>query len=241
MLKNHRKIIIHTALLIAGACHLIAAHAANAWDATNDFTAATTTNPNGVWSYGYNPASIDGYQFQVFDTFTTAEGVIPIWLDSTYNALNTPSFLKNVTSSPLNNGIEPGQISLHPGPVPNGDEAILRFTAPEISSYKVDAQFFFGDTGETDAWIVKNGDFASPLSTLGITSVNPAFSTVDLQLNAGDTIDFVVGNHGEFHFDSTPLSVQISSVPVPGAAWLFGSGAMALLASFKRRSIRAIV
>ncbi len=222
--------------MLLGALNFSAVNAATIWDSANEFTPLTTTNPNGVWSYGYNPASIAGYQFKAFDLFSVVAygGSGPGWVDSTYNVFTTPSLGKNVTSSPLY-GIQPGQISLHPGVAANGDEAILRFIAPTTASYNINAQFFAGDGGETDAWIVKNGLFTSPLVALGITSNNPVFSTSALLLAAGDSLDFVVGNHGSFSGDSTPLSVQISQVPLPGAAWLMLSGLVRLL-GVKRRN-----
>lgn len=112
-------------------------------------------------------------------------------------------------------GVNTGQISLHPGPVANKDSAILRFTAPADAIYTAYGKFFSGDKGETDAWIVKNGDFTSPLKSLGVTSKNPIF-TVSEFLKAGDTLDFVVGNHGNYSYDNTPITVQISSFALPG-------------------------
>lgn len=83
-----------------------------AWDATADFN-ATTTNPNGVWSYGYDPAATAGYQLKSFDLFTTA-GTLPIaWQDSSYIYSNVPAFEKNTATSRIA-GTLPGQIALHP-------------------------------------------------------------------------------------------------------------------------------
>ena len=175
---------------------------ATVWDAASDFTLLTTANPNGVWSYGYDPASAVGYQFKAFNQFSAAVGSSIIWVDGSYVTLNTPSLYKNLSSSSVV-GILPGQISLHPGPTSNGDAAILRFTAPATGSYGVNAQFFAGDTSETDARVVLNGNFNSALQFFGVTSTNPIFSAGALALAAGDTLDFVVGNAGSFFFDST--------------------------------------
>jgi hypothetical protein len=184
------------------------------WNAATDFNAATFTNPNSVWSYGYDPAAIAGYQLKLFNLFTTT-GAFPIaWQDSTYVSLSTPTFAKNTSSSILF-GAQPGQIALHPGPAANGDAAILRFTAPQSGQYSIIAQFLAGDAGETDALIVLNNNIASPLSNLGITSLNPTYSVAALALSAGDTVDFVVGNRGFYNGDTTPLSVLISAVPEP--------------------------
>ena len=201
---------------------------AETWDATDNFTALTTSNPNGAWSYGYDPAATNGYQFKAFDQLTNSGGYSISWLDSTYQLSATPTFGKNL-SGLAQNGLPPGQIALHPGPTPDDDAAILRFTAPDSSLYRIDANFYAGDMSETDAWIVRNGDFANPLSSLGVTSVNPSYVAPSLFLGAGDTLDFVVGNHGSFYNDTTPLSVHIVSVPEPGTFLLALGGLVALI------------
>lgn len=223
---------IISALFFVSAFHVVGAQAAT-WDATSDFI-STSTNPNSVWSYGYDPAITAGYQFKQFDQLSS--GSTPSWTDSSYSSLGTPAFGQNLNATVIN-GLQPGQIYLHPGPTADGDAAILRFTAPESSTYNVFAQFFAGDTSETDAWVIKNGDFSSPLSFLGITSVDPTYTTSGLFLTAGDTLDFVVGNHGSYLFDTTPLTVQISTVPMPAPIWLFGSGLITLLIRLRSRCV----
>lgn len=206
-----------------------------AWDATADFNATTITNPNGVWSYGYDPAAMAGYQLKTFDLFTTA-GTLPLaWQDSSYVYSNAPSFEKNTAASRIA-GTLPGQIALHPGPVANGDAAILRFTAPQTGSYSIRAQFLAGDLGETDAWVVLNNDFLAPLGALGTTNLNPKFSIGALSLAADDTVDFVVGNRGSYFGDTTPLTVQISVVPEPGIPMLLllGLGCIGLRVRARR-------
>jgi hypothetical protein len=222
---------IVAALLFASAFHITSIQAAT-WDAATDFT-STSVNPNSVWSYGYDPAITSGYQFKLFDQFNSSTST-PSWTDATYVSLGTPAFGQNLTSDVIN-GIQPGQVYLHPGPVADGDAAILRFTAPTASTYNVFAQFFVGDISQTDAWIIKNGDFSSPISFLGSTNSNPSFSQ-GVYLTAGDTLDFVVGNHGDYFYDTTPLTVQISAVPMPAPVWLFGSGLATLFIRLKRKS-----
>lgn len=203
--------MLNTNLLIGGLFAIFAAvnsHASTIWDAADDFSSSTSTNPNGVWNYGYDPASLSGYQFKLFDNFTPDQP--PLWNDSTYSLGRAPAFLKNESGSEIY-GIAPGQISLHPGPAANGDAAILRFVAPYSGRYDINAQFFDGDIGETDAWIVLNNDFAAPQASLGITSIEPVYSVANLMLSAGDSLDFVVGNHGLYSSDNTPLDLQIST------------------------------
>lgn len=197
---------------------------AASWDAAADFS--SVSNPGPVWSYGYDPAALTGYQFKPFD-LVVAESQAIAWRDSTYVSLGTPAFFKNVSGSTLNT-VLPGQVGLHPGPAADDDAAILRFSAPQAGLYAINAQFLAGDFGETDAWVILNGNNLSPVATLGITSVNPTYTTSGLWLNAGDTLDFVVGNHGQYFNDTTPLTVQISAVPEPASAALLAIGLLAL-------------
>jgi Concanavalin A-like lectin/glucanases superfamily len=178
------------------------------WNATADFS--SVSNPNGVWSYGYSPGlfAISGYQLKLFNSHQSQP--VPIWQDSAYSTSSTPSLYFNNSAS-THFGVPPGYVALHPGPVANGDLSILRFTAPSSGVYQVNAKFYVGDFGETEAWIIKNGSFQVPISSLGATSSNPIYTSNGLQLQQGDMLDFVVGNRGEFSGDSTPLTVQISS------------------------------
>lgn len=208
------------------------------WDAAADFATSPPANPSGVWSYGYDPAALPDYQVQIFDSVES--GLAINWHDSSYQSLGTPTVGKNVSAGTIN-GIAPGQFYLHPGPVANGDHAVLRFTAPFATNFKVEGRFFAGDTSETDAWVVKNGDFLSPYAVLGTTSGSPSFSFTGIGLVMGDTLDFVVGNHGSFVFDSTPLDLQISTVPelTAGAMWLCGLACVGALALRRRRGASA--
>lgn len=194
--------------------------AATTWDADADFTPTSITNPNGVWSYGYDPAAVAGYQMKLFDNYVNSS-----WGDQAYSISNTPLFWRD----------ENGQISLHPGQAANDDAAILRFTAPVTTNYIIASQFFSGNTGETDARVIKNGNLGSPLASLGSTNTNPMYSTPSLYLAAGDTLDFVVGNRGDYGSDATPLSVSISAVPEPQSLLLLLAGLPLLVMQLKRR------
>jgi hypothetical protein len=205
-----------------------------AYDAAADFDPQTVTNPNGVWSYGYDPAG-NGYQFKPFDLLQICGGTTLLcWNDSTYIFSNTPWVGKNIGSTPVNT-VLPGQMGFHPGPTPYEDDAILRFTAPSTGQYEVWVQMFRGDAGGTDGWIVLNGDFTTPLASLGHTDFNPVYHNALLVLHAGDTLDAVVGNQGSYFGDSTPLNYRISLVPEPGAPVLLLAGlAFCGLAAWRR-------
>ncbi len=206
------------------------------YDAAADFTPATTTNPNGVWSYGYDAAGDSGsYALVAFDVFDNSPSA-PNWRKNGYNSSGAPTFYKAQTG-PLN-GLVLGQVALHPGPAAtlfvNDDAAILRFTAPGNGLYAVNSQFFASGGGGTTAWVVLNGNFGIPLAALGSTGSSPSYIVPSLALSVGDTLDFVVGNAGSFFSDTTGLNVSISVVPEP-AAWVLWAGGLAALGTLARR------
>lgn len=201
-------------LLVVGSA--IVGRADVIYDAADDYS--DTNNPNGVWSSGYTTGL--GTTLNLFDTSTTYGGPINVWTKSGHVDIGgTPAFLKNYGVPVPGAGTD--EVSLHPSQF--GDYAVLRFTAPVTGEYTLLSQFFEGNTGETDAYVLLNEDTVSPLLYAPQTSVNPSYNTV-LNLTAGDTLDFVVGALGNFDSDLTPLEVQItlSAVPEPTSMALVG-------------------
>jgi hypothetical protein len=192
-------------------------HANTTYDATTDFS--LVSNPNGVWSYGYSHLTAPSYAFTPFNSVSGT-----LWEDSSYNTLSTPSVFLNNTGG-IVNGVAPGQISLNPGPVPNGDFAIVRFTAPTAGTYDVNGQFYAGDVGAMNGYIVLAGNLGTPLETFVNTTNSSIFTPLSLPMTSGETLDFVVGNGGgSFYSGDTPLTATITAVPLPTTAWLLLSG-----------------
>jgi len=98
----------------------------------------------------------------------------------------------------------------------------------------VNSRFFASGTGETTAWVVLNGNFSSPLAALGSTVSSPSYIVPSLALSVGDTLDFVVGNAGDYKFDTTGVNVSNSVVPEP-AVWMLWAGGLAAFGMFARR------
>jgi len=221
-------------LALAGLAALLGQPAAQA--ATHVAAAEmTSTNPSGVWQYGRDDHLTPGYDFVAFDHFDDGPAGHG-WNTPGYQSLGAPGIWIN-TAGATQYGVAHGQLSLHPGPdggSASGDAAILRFTAPSSASWQVSAQFLSGDGGATDAWVVLNGQFGTPLASLGSTGLGVAFHQV-VQMQAGDTLDFAVGNAGSFFGDNTPLVLTVSTVPEPGSAVLLLAGLLGLARRQSRR------
>lgn len=195
-----------------------------AYDAAADFS--EVNNPNGVWSEGYTTSL--GSAFQLFDQFAS-DGVIARWTATSISP-SVPTFFKNVSAAEVLT-VPVGGVALHPG---RGQLAVLRFTAPNAGPFSVMAQFFAGDVGVTDAAILLNDNSAAPILSVASTNTNPSFQSV-IPLQAGDTLDFVVGPAlDDFVSDTTPISVAISLVPEPSALAVLATGLLALATRIRR-------
>ena len=179
------------------------------YDATADFS--LSQNPNGPWTAGWT--STLGSAFNPFTTGAAASNGFQVWNSPAIDTTGL-SFAKNLGA--VQYGIPTGSLTLHPGP--QNQYAVLRFTAPSTGTYDLSAQFFTGDSGDTDANILLNGNASSPLMYAVTTGGNPVFAK-QITLNAGDTLDFVVGSKGSYFSDNTPINIRLTQVtPAAGPA-----------------------
>jgi hypothetical protein len=212
--------------------------AATTWNVTADFPGTvfpgTAPNPNGVWSYGYE-TSLGG----TFSPFTTGNydsnlNNSPYWNTGSGN----PDVWKNLGTT-TNYGVQSGELALHPGGLFSGSDkpfAVVRWTAPTDipadSTITISGAFGAGDTGGVSYYILYDNVSSSPLPFEYINESNTKSFNLTRTVSAGDTIEFIVGpdSNGSNYAGNTPLSVTIglSSVPLPGAVWLLGSGLLGL-------------
>jgi hypothetical protein len=186
------------------------------FDAVQDFG---DQNPNGVWSYGY-ASSIDlGGSFTPYDVYTPSNSHL-MW--NTTTPIDTiPSVWKNISGTVMWD-VPPGSLALHPGPhtldetYPHYLYAVLRFTAPTAGTYHLSIHFGQGGFGDTDAWIIVNGDAGQPLFYEPTTDSNPSFES-SLVLSKGDRLDIAVGPKGFSWGDNTPVVAVITSPMNPEA------------------------
>jgi hypothetical protein len=189
------------------------------WDVNADFSNANG-NPNGAWSYGWVSDSV----FQLYQITTEGglNGASPGWCGP-YGGV--PTIWKNTGS--FVNGVQTGQLSLHPGN--DGEMSVAQWTAPADWSgdASIQGQFLPGDFGIMDVGIFTNGNWSSLL--WGAT--DSGTFNLSMPVVAGDTIDFgVYCEPGDYSYGNTPLEATITAVPEPSTFVLFGIGAISLLA-----------
>ena len=105
---------------------------------------------------------------------------------------------------------QPHTVYFHPGV---SHFCVIRWTAPQAGSYTLRttmANTLPGSDG-VDIWVIKNT--SETLFKHYIYRKSQDFSKADLTLARGDTIDFVVGPHGDTAYDTTSISAQVEAVP----------------------------
>ena len=205
-------------------------------DVAVDFS--STSNPNGVWSYGW---SLTLGSSLILSTSPRTRDGVETW-PGDLAADGNPAEYHNGTPDVILLGggarFEPGQFGLHPGP--GGEYAVVRYTAPAAGSASITSEFSGQDTTGTssDVHVLFNGLSLhnAVVEGNGSSSVVPFDRTLTVAM--GDTIDFAVGfgTNGSFFGDSTALAARIqlgpvsepSPVPEPSTLALFALGLVGL-------------
>ena len=204
-------------------------HAA-VYDAVNDFS--PTNNPNGVWSYGLE--LWDGGAFTLYGT-NGNDGPIELWEDPSlsYGTVSYNDTTGVVTTAEAT--WQPRQLAVTPGMF--SDFSIVRWTAPGSGIYSITAQFgaLHADVVTADVHILLNGLISSlygisgtPLFNANLfRAVTAASTNLYRRLQAGDTVDFIVGGggNGTGNYDDTGLAATITQIAA-GNADLAVSGAV---------------
>jgi len=198
-----------TGLLLSGLLSLPGQ--AQTYDAASQFSA--TTNPNGVWSYGFEPNL--GAFFSLYDQESTDNNGIAVWWYQTATA-SAPMVLFNTSSQPVTEGtwtLPAGKLALYPGPEDQTNEySVVRWTAPAGGAVAIGGDFIGYDTQPvttTDVHVLYN---KSSVFFGLIQSYNTPLSfSLTQTVNAGDTIDFLVGfgSNGTNTGDMTGLDATI--------------------------------
>jgi hypothetical protein len=220
------------------------------YNAAHDFS--STTNPNGQWSYGWSQTSGAAFNLLPSTTFfygSAADGTtLPenVW---TSNCCGTVQPLVEHNGAPemyYDGGVTipadtlcygcsyMGGLSFHPGP--NGENAIVRWTAPSAGTYHVNATFMGEDPQPTTTDVAVYHRAATATKKLfgadviGYCGIPPAFYpnsfsggcsgpspmphfAGDLVVAAGDAIDFSLGyGINGYGYDTTGVDVVVTPV-----------------------------
>ena len=197
------------------------------YDAATDFS--STSNPNGVWSYGWSQTLGAAFNSDT-DVQNLGSGVVQWRGDQPPNADGNPSVFKNTTASQVTIGtvtMPANSLAFHPGSA--GQDSVVRFTAPTAGSYLVAATFagldYVGPTS-TDVHVMVGGVsyFSSVVNGFGPGSAT-SLGSILVSLSASETVDFAVGNNGgnvgqdangpTFYYDSTGLQATVTAIPEP--------------------------
>jgi len=190
--------------------------ATQTYDAAGGFSA--TSNPNGVWSYGYENTL--GGPLNLYTAQFNPTANIAGW---NYNiASDVPLVMKNfgTTADSLADVVlQTGQLLFHPGP--QDQFSVVRFTAAQVGVFSLASGFVpvTTDGTTTDVHVLENGLSLFDGNVRGAYN-NPngaSYSNGALVLKAGDTVDFAVGYgaDGNYGSDSTGLSATLTGAPAP--------------------------
>jgi hypothetical protein len=184
------------------------------FSAAQEFSAES--NPQGTWSYGRS--ATPGAKFQLYTT-TAVDDVAPeirVWGVKVFGpcvAANTGAEARSVASDSVI--FKSGQLAFHPGP--SGECSVIRWTTPRAGRFAITGGFIglSGNNGAspttTDVHVFQND---KPLidSFLNLRNCgNEVPFKLERQLEAGDTIDFIVGfGNGSHSCDTTGLEAVIT-------------------------------
>jgi len=198
---------------------LLAGLPVTCWDAAaefNDSANPEAANPSGVWSYGWKEA-LTGKFFLMVTPMRDPPHRFGWCSPSEYPLLShNNSAVLAAMNGPNTVTFPAHALCLHPGP--NGEYAVLRFTAPADGTYKVSGRFYALDdngTGTTtDVWILPNDNKTGAFSDkvdYHAGNRSASFTSRLFQLKKGNTLDFQVGYgaNKSYEYDSTGLVALI--------------------------------
>ncbi len=183
------------------------------FDAVADFSIATKLV--GPWSYGWSRDRMAN-QFTPFahsrmpDDLPGVERWESPLVDKDISVMHNPTgrIVRGVSFPIL-----PDMLHMHPGQA--GIYDVVRWTCPTSGAFAIVGQFCGLDDntqGDSDVNVVRNSNTSlfdsTPIVLHGIGS-KQLIAFPDISLNAGDTVDFIVGLGPSYGADSTGLKAKI--------------------------------
>lgn len=181
-------------------------------DAARDFF--TQTNVAGqLWQYGQMGTGLapDGATFARYET-VGSENALRYWRNG---SAPDPNVIKNRGDVPYLHWA-PGQLSVHPGPGPERIYSAVRWTAPAPGRYAFFSEYSRLNTqvGTASIHLFKAGSSFGAKTITDTLRKDTLFGTSFVQ--AGDTVDFVVGSRDDFGFDAVGITPSVALLePAP--------------------------
>jgi len=175
-----------------------------------------STNPNGVWRYGYAlPVSSPIWWPFAAPTLHPYSNfvILPLrgyWYTS---GLGTPLIERNEgTGSQYT--VQPGQLAMHGG-CPNQEWSVMSFTAPTSGTHRVTATFYVGDSGYVYGAVRAfpsgySGSVTWLLNPTVVSTATVTLSDTDIFLNEGGVVEIAVGTYDGCTSDTTPVEFVVS-------------------------------
>jgi hypothetical protein len=200
-----------------------------------------TSDPSGVWSYGYlaaptTPETPNTSTFTLYPNHGHVQSAsIDYWWTTNGNA--DPQVNHNPQNSTVtwaNILWQAHQAAFHPGP--NDEFADWRFTAPGAGPYALHAVFTGIDqhgSAAKDIHVLLNGTQLFGQVLPGAYGSTASYATV-VNLAQGDRVDFVLGyGQGPYFFDTTALDATLRLAPDISAVSATADGQSTLTLSYQ--------
>jgi hypothetical protein len=179
-----------------------------------------TSNPNGVWTYGYESVPI-GSPFNLLTLPLPVASVpgpfINSWQSPAFGAVgvfhNGTAIPQSVTIGPETSLFNPGELAMHAGP--NDEYGMVEFSAPANGIYTIQGTFEGIDVAGTSSTVFLLHNNAVVASSIVIPFGPPVpLASAPFLLNVGDTLAFAVGG-GPFNSMTALVNAQVAAVGVP--------------------------
>jgi hypothetical protein len=195
-----------------------------AWLASAQFDPSAqfspTSNPNGVWTYGYEFVPI-GSPFNLLTLpipLPSVPGpVVDSWQSPAFGAVgvfhNGTAAVQSLTIGPETSLFNSGMLAMHAGP--NDEYGMVEFTAPANGIYTIQGTFEGIDTAGTASavYLLHNNAVVATGNIIPFGPPVPLASGPFL-LNVGDTLAYAVGG-GPFNSMTALVNAQVAAVAVP--------------------------
>lgn len=208
---------------------------ASTFNFERDFSTSTNSVDN-TWSYLYQADGLirDG-NYELLPTMVDYSAGVKEWR---IDPVRSPMIGINLSGSDITQDSfhwANGTSRLHPT---NSNLVVVRWLSPLSGNFKISYLFEDLDGGEGSDytekdginWYIDKGDFSGNLVSGNLVNgTSSDLDSLNVFMQAGEQINFVIDPGDNYFHDSTRLFIEIAPVPVPGAVWLLGSGLAGLV------------